>query len=330
MSTTLQTVPETFPDYWRRISERIESEIERRLPQMFSAGSGPLLEAVKRALHGGKRIRGCLVCLTCNALGGRTEEALPRAVAVECIQAASLIHDDFVDGDRIRRNQPAGWVADGSRRAVLLGDLIFATAIEQMAANGPVESALISFAIAGMARGAYMEQTEELTLAAAVNGEPYTHQIEHYDEVVRLKTGVLFAAAGKFGALAADASDETQRSAFEFGLRLGKVYQLADDLMETEAIEGQTSPVSRNMISVAPIALRFASRRARGLGLLKSGDSQGFRAWLQSEIPSVRVEMRRAIGRSRQEAVLSLAGIPDSRFRRMLQDMPGAIAQAAR
>ncbi|HSS63112.1 MAG TPA: polyprenyl synthetase family protein, partial [Gammaproteobacteria bacterium] len=302
MSTSMHTVPETFPEYWRRISACIETEIERRLPQMFSAGPGPVLEAVTRALHGGKRIRGCLVCLMCNALGGRTEEALPRAVAVECIQAASLIHDDFIDGDRIRRNQPAGWVADGSRRAVLLGDLIFATAIEQMAANGPVESALISFAIAAMARGAFMEQTQEIGLAAAANGDPYTHRIEHYDEIVRLKTGVLFAAAGKFGALAADASGETQRAAFEFGQRLGRVYQLADDLMEAGALEGQTSPVSRDMISVAPIALRFTSSRARGLGLLESGNSQGFGAWLQSEIPSVRVEMRRAIRQSGREA----------------------------
>lgn len=330
MSTSLQTAHETFPLYWRRISGLIDSEIERRLPQMFSAGPGPVLEAVTKALHGGKRIRGCLVCLMSDALGGRMDEALPRAVAVECIQAASLIHDDYIDGDRVRRNQPAGWVADGSRRAVLLGDLIFATAIEQMAANGPVESALISFAIAGMARGAYMEQTEVLTLAAAAKGGPYSHQLEHYDEVIRLKTGVLFAAAGKFGAIAADASDETQRFAFEFGLRLGKVYQLADDLMEAEAIDGQTSPVSRDMISVAPIALRFAARRARGLALLNAGNEQGFRAWLSSEIPSVSVEMRRAIRRSMQEAVGSLAEIPDSRFRRMLEDMPGAIAQAAR
>lgn len=329
MKNIPQTAPHTFQDYWHWISGRIETEIEQRLPQMFGAGSGPILDAVTRALDGGKRIRGCLVCLMCNALGGRTEAALPRAVAVECIQAASLIHDDFIDGDPIRRDQPAGWVTDGSRRAVLLGDLIFATAIEQMAANGAVESALISFAIAAMARGAYLEQTEDLALAAAANGGPYTYDSGRYDEIVRLKTGVLFAAAGKFGALAADVSDETQQSAFDFGLRLGNVYQLADDLMEAEALERQATRVPRDTISAAPIVLRFSCRRSRGLAQLRSGDPQGFAGWIQSEIPSVRVEMRRTIKQCKQKALEPLAKVPDNPFSRMLREMPAEITQAA-
>lgn len=330
MNNAPDDAPDSFPGYWARTRRRIESELGHRVPKMFSAGSAPELDAVMRAVDGGKRIRGCLVCLTCNALGGRTAEALPRAVAVECIQAASLIHDDYVDGDRIRRDQPAGWIVDGSRRAVLVGDLIFATAIEQMAANGAVESALISFAIAAMARGAYLEQTDDLALAAAAQGGRYAYESERYDEIVRLKTAVLFAAAAKFGALAADASNGMQQSAFEFGLRLGKVYQLADDLAEAEALDKRADPASPNILSLAPVALRFSSRRRRGLAHLASGNMQAFTAWVRSETPSLRMEMTRAIDQCTREAVLPLAEFPDNEFTRMLHDMPAAIAQAAR
>jgi len=55
------------------------------------------------------------------ALGGGLESAIPRAIAVEFIQAATLIHDDFVDQDTLRRNRPAVWTVEGARRAVLIG-----------------------------------------------------------------------------------------------------------------------------------------------------------------------------------------------------------------
>src|SRR3990172_8749684 len=88
------------------------------------------------ALAGGKKLRGCLACLICEALGGSLEAVIPRAVAVELIQAATLIHDDFVDQDRMRRNRPAVWTLAGARRAVLLGDVIFASAIKMMSELG--------------------------------------------------------------------------------------------------------------------------------------------------------------------------------------------------
>ena len=112
-------------------------------------------------MHGilaeGKRLRGSLTCLVAEALGGTLEQALPAALAVEVIQAASLVHDDFVDGDTLRRGRPAAWTLLSARRAVLLADLMFATAIEKMTQAGGREGETLAHAIAAMAQGAFQE-----------------------------------------------------------------------------------------------------------------------------------------------------------------------------
>jgi geranylgeranyl pyrophosphate synthase len=118
------------------------------------------------SLEAGKKIRGSLTCLVSEALGGTLDSAVPRAISVELIQAATLIHDDFVDQDIERRGRPAVWTVEGARRAVLIGDVIFASAIEMMSDLGREDGAAISHAIAQVSRGALHEPLHPLALAA--------------------------------------------------------------------------------------------------------------------------------------------------------------------
>jgi hypothetical protein len=150
----------SFGDYWKATRERLDAEFERRLPLFFDRQPAPVVAAIREVLAGGKRLRGCLVCLLCDALGGGPAAAFPRAMAVECVQAASLIHDDLIDGDTVRRHRAATWTLQGPRRAVLLGDLIFATALHRMAELGPEDALALGQAIATMATGAYQEPLE--------------------------------------------------------------------------------------------------------------------------------------------------------------------------
>jgi hypothetical protein len=190
-------------------------------------------DALRAILTEGKRLRGSLTCLVAEALGGTLEQALPAALAVEMVQAASLVHDDFVDGDIVRRGRPAAWTLLSSRRAVLVADVIFATAIEKMAQAGAREGAALARAIAAMAQGALQE--------GAAN--TYTEDLDAYRRIIYLKTGSLFAAAARLGALAVDAQQTHLQAATEFGARAGEVYQIADDLADGAEL-GSLNPQS--------------------------------------------------------------------------------------
>jgi hypothetical protein len=147
----------SFDDYWKATRERLDAEFERSVSRFFDQQPAAHVAAVREVLMGGKRLRGCLVCLLNEALGGTPAAAIPRAMAVECVQAASLIHDDLLDGDTLRRDRAATWTIKGPRRAVLLGDLIFATALQRMAELGRDDGLALAEAIANMAAGAYRE-----------------------------------------------------------------------------------------------------------------------------------------------------------------------------
>ena len=119
----------SFGESQARLKGCIDAELEARVGEWFSGLPPAHLKALRAILADGKRLRGCLACLVVEALGGRIESALPAGLAVEIIHAASLVHDDFVDGDALRRGRAAAWTVLTPRRAVLLADVMFATAI---------------------------------------------------------------------------------------------------------------------------------------------------------------------------------------------------------
>jgi geranylgeranyl pyrophosphate synthase len=205
---------------------RIDAELKARVGQWFPTLPPPHQEALHGILAEGKRLRGSLTCLVAEALGGTLEQALPAALAVEVIQAASLVHDDFVDGDTLRRGRPAAWTLLSARRAVLLADLMFATAIEKMAQAGGREGETLAHAIAAMAQGAFQESV----------GIGKVHDSQAYHSIIHLKTGSLFAAAARLGALAAGAQERTVEAATQFGALTGELYQIADDLADGAAL----------------------------------------------------------------------------------------------
>jgi geranylgeranyl pyrophosphate synthase len=220
--------------YRPQIKERIDAELETCVAEWFPGVPPADLEALRAILARGKRLRACLACLVAEALGGSIEAAMPAALAIEIIQAASLVHDDFVDGDALRHGRPAAWTVLTPRRAVLLADVMFATAIEKMAESGAAEAAAVAHAIATMARGAFQELVDPLQM-----------QPEAYRRIIQCKTGSLFAAAARLGALAAGAPQPQVEAAHEFGARTGEAYQIADDLTDIARLRGGYAPGAR-------------------------------------------------------------------------------------
>jgi geranylgeranyl pyrophosphate synthase len=242
----------SFGDYWKATRERLDAEFECWVPRFFNGQPMDHIAAVREVLAGGKRLRGCLVCLLSEALGGTPAATLPRAIAVECVQAASLIHDDLIDGDTVRRNRAATWTIKGARRAVLLGDLIFATALQRMAELGRDDALALGEAIATMATGAYQEPLVPNDLNAAVDPASL------YRQLIYLKTGVLFGTAARLGVLAAGLSAPLAALAFEYGARIGEAYQIADDLQDLVELTME-SPRTSVQLPLAPVLWHFCA-----------------------------------------------------------------------
>lgn len=238
---------------------------ERRpcLEMAFKMALSGLLEGIplrdapslRKALEGGKKIRGCLSCLINDSLGGNPESAIPRAVAVEMVQAATLIHDDFVDQDTVRGGRPAVWTIEGPRRAVLIGDVLFATAIQMMSDLSREDGLSISLAIAQIAQGALREPLEPLMLFGELTSGPNTDRL--YEKIIHLKTGILFGTACRLGAIAAGAGNKLRQAAYRYGLRIGEAYQIADDLKEMKLHLSTQSINPRQMTALAPAFLHF-------------------------------------------------------------------------
>jgi geranylgeranyl pyrophosphate synthase len=310
----MDTLPRDFADYWQTTRAELDAAFGRWLPRFFRGLPDDELAAIAQALDDGKRLRACLLCLVSDVLGGRREAALPRAVAIECIQAASLIHDDFVDQDTHRRGRPAAWKALGPRRAILLGDLIFATALQRMVEAGSAEGAALAAVIATMANGAWQEPLEpgELERVAAEGAE---RARELYPRILYLKTGALFGTATRLGALAAAAPPEVADVAFEFGVYVGEAYQIADDLRDlVDAGSGESEPQAT---ALAPAIMHFCGAARGSEGPLANGCMA---ALARIGRPELRRRMHRAIEERVARAGRCAGGLPPGRYGDLLRD----------
>jgi len=244
-----------FQDYVESLKPSLDTAFTGHLAQLLG-DMGSLQPGLRtKLLAGGKKIRGSLLCLVTGALGGALEDALPRAVAVELIQTATLVHDDFVDQHRLRRNLPALWTLEGARRAVLLGDVIFASAIHAMTDLSRDDGLIVSRAIAEVSRGAYREPLGPSALLEEMEGDCGNGTI--YDTIIYLKTGSLFGAACQLGAIAAGADGERQEKWRCYGLRIGEAYQIADDLQEVARFRRAPTATRAEVVALAPVLVFF-------------------------------------------------------------------------
>lgn len=183
----------------------------------------------------GKRLRPLVALLSGAASGGITSGHLDLAVIVELIHIASLVHDDIMDDAERRRAQPTVNARWGNSLSVLLGDCLFAQALN-LSTN--FEKASISRVIARAARdvcsGEIMQTQRRFDLHLAIND---------YLRIVEMKTGSLFAAAAELGAVLNGADQETVSALQSFGRKIGAAYQIYDDCLDiagNEADIGKT------------------------------------------------------------------------------------------
>jgi geranylgeranyl diphosphate synthase type I len=175
------------------------------------------------ASTGGKRLRP-LICLhVCDALGGDVNLALLPALAIECIHAFSLVHDDIADGDRERRGRPSLWARAGVGPALNAGDALMAVGLGLAWRASPWAAALIHSATLSMIEGQHLDMSAEGAIAASV---------ADWERLATRKTGALFAAASAAGAATArDGDDGVVEAFWRLGERLGLAFQARDDIL---------------------------------------------------------------------------------------------------
>jgi geranylgeranyl diphosphate synthase, type II len=203
------------PDDLRALTD----ERLRELP--FAPELGALADVVRYPLEGGgKRIRPVLCLAVAEAAGGRVQDALDAACAVELVHTFSLVHDDLpaLDDDDERRGRPSTHVAFGEGVAVLAGDALLAEAFGLAAAQqhpGIVRE--LATATLGMIGGQYRDITGD-------DGD--------LAELHRLKTGRLFAAAVGCGLWVAGVPAAEQGPWRVFGDDVGLLFQVVDDVLD--------------------------------------------------------------------------------------------------
>lgn len=225
-------------EYLKKTSAELDGPIKSYIGDEEPAN---LMESSRQYPYaGGKRMRPAMAVACCGAVGGDKSKAVPLAVAIEYIHNFTLIHDDLMDGDEVRRGMPTIHMGYGMPTAILAGDALFAKAYQIMCElDIPAERMrevlrYVSKAVWDLARGQQMD----------VNNEGQIVTEEYYTETIKLKTSVLFAAAAAGGAIIGGADDDTVKAINEYALEVGLGFQMWDDYL---GIAGDSSKTGKSV-----------------------------------------------------------------------------------
>ncbi|MBA3607989.1 MAG: polyprenyl synthetase family protein [Chthoniobacterales bacterium] len=219
-----------------RVFEPVQTqldEVDRRITAQTAAFDPAIEGYVAYAIGGGgKRLRPLLALLSGGATGSLGSGHVDLAVIVELIHLATLVHDDIMDEAERRRSQPTVNARWGNSLSVLLGDVLFAHALN-LATD--FDDTRISRTIARTA-------TEVCSGEMIQTQRRFDLQLsrEDYFRIIGMKTGSLFACAAELGAVISGAPEETVARLKSFGARIGTAYQIYDDCLDIAGSEAET------------------------------------------------------------------------------------------
>ena len=258
----------TFPDRLASVQAAVQGRLDQGLSGM---GDEPVVQAMRYAVAGGKRIRAFLVIEGAAMLGVPLAQSVAAAAAIEAMHAYSLIHDDLpcMDNDDLRRGLPTVHLKWDEATAVLAGDALQTLAFDLLCdpalGSAEVRLALVQ-GMAQAAGAAGMVLGQALDIAAETALQPLT-----LPEIERLqagKTGALIGWSAMAGAVIAGADPAPLR---RYAKALGLAFQIADDILDATGSEAATGKRvgkdagARKATFVSLLALDGARARAAGL-----------------------------------------------------------------
>ncbi|WP_300455309.1 polyprenyl synthetase family protein [Desulfobacula sp.] len=204
--------------------EKIEIALEHHLK--------PNLELVRQiASHllfsGGKRLRPLLMIHSARLCGYRQGFEIQFSIIFEYLHAATLLHDDVVDGADIRRGKKAAHTKWSTPKVVLTGDFLLARALDIAAETREPD---IIKVIAKITRDMSQGEIDQLSKKGKLDLSE-----QDYLEIIERKTAVLIQGACQSGAILAKAQKENEAALSRYGFHLGMAFQMADDLLDYTA-----------------------------------------------------------------------------------------------
>lgn len=210
---------------------KMKRVIDVELSKLVNSLEPMLAPQAKYALLSeGKRLRPLIVLFAAQSVGGDWKKAVSLALAFELIHSSSLIHDDIIDKESLRRGKRALYSNWSVNSAILTGDFLIAYAVYLSSGYGERILKLISESAIELCRGEYMDLTLKVASTA-----------KEYFEMIELKSASLFRATASCGALVGSSSPKEFECLSNFGKNFGIAYQLRDDLLDLKARKGQSS-----------------------------------------------------------------------------------------
>lgn len=215
----------------------IDAELDRLIPKQ-SAEPQSIHAAIRWSVFaGGKRFRPALLLAAGQTFGAPTEQLIGTACAIEMIHTYSLIHDDLpsMDDDDLRRGRATCHVKFGEATAILAGDALQTLAFQTIAEDERLSAMMRVQLIAELARAA--GTPEGMVAGQALDLEAESREVTS-DEVSRIhshKTGAVIYTAARAGALIAGANKDQLDAITDYGINLGLLFQITDDLLDVTA-----------------------------------------------------------------------------------------------
>jgi octaprenyl-diphosphate synthase len=269
---------------------------------------------------GGKRLRPLLVLLSARACGYEGRAHLDMAAIVEFIHTATLLHDDVVDGSKLRRNRDTANAVWGNEASVLVGDFLYSRAFEMMVDVGIMRVMdVLSHATNRIAEGEVLQLLN--------TNDPDTDE-GRYMEVIERKTATLFEAGTRLGGVLAEVPRDVEDAVADFGMHLGIAFQLVDDALDYESDaetigkhigddleEGKpTLPVIRAM------QVGSQEQRKRLRAAIETGGREHIGDVVDAIVSSGAIEYTVALARSHADAAKeALRMLPDSPARASME-----------
>ncbi len=257
-----------YGSYINKINAALESELGLYSESEF-------IEPLKYSLEGGKRIRPIILLLAAESIGKIDENTFTASCAVEFLHMESVIHDDIIDNETLRRQKDPFHIKYGYNTSILTGDFVLGLIlnISSRLNNARITKELATTAML-MSEGEVLEGKLEAS-------EDVT--FDDYLKVIEYKTATAFQAAARIGSMISGGSEEQIEALTEYGKNIGIAYQIKDDLLDWKNEDKlfnllvKKSHDPRDVFNKMEDLLKDYSEKAKyGLRKISDGNSKSF------------------------------------------------------
>ena len=208
---------ETYGEYIKKIDQALDNELSLYSESEF-------IEPLKYSLEGGKRIRPIILTLAAESVGKIDDNTLAASCAVEFLHMESIIHDDIIDNETMRRQKDPFHIKFGYNTSVLTGDFVLGLIL---AICSKLDNARIT---KDLATTAMLMSEGEMIETRLENSDDVT--FDDYLKVIEYKTATAFEVAARTGAIIANGAEDQIEALSKYGINLGIAYQIRDDLFD--------------------------------------------------------------------------------------------------